>query len=140
MRNKEAPLESMRNTSSTMRNKEAPLESMRNISMITPLQLNISMNLIIWNCRGGNGPDFRRNFRSLLDRHKPPLVALLETKMVNHQVLLDDFHFNKMIEVPAVGNLGGLVVLWGDNVLELDEIATTEQEIHAMIKYISKYA
>ncbi|KAK4728133.1 hypothetical protein R3W88_021121 [Solanum pinnatisectum] len=50
--------------------------------------------------------------------------------MVNHQVLLDDFHFNKMIEVRAVGNSGGLVVLWDDNMLELDEIATTEQEIH----------
>ncbi|KAH0635688.1 hypothetical protein KY289_035603 [Solanum tuberosum] len=83
---------------------------------------------------GGNGPDFRRNFRSLLDCHKPPLVALLETKMQNHQVLLDDFPFNKMIEVPVVGNSGGIVILWDDNLVELDEIAITEQEIHAMIK------
>ncbi|KAH0632696.1 hypothetical protein KY284_035482 [Solanum tuberosum] len=95
---------------------------------------------IVWNCRGGNGPDFRRNFRSLLDCHKPPLVALLETKMQNHQVLLDDFPFNKMIEVPIVGNSGGIVVLWDDNLVELDEIAITEQEIHAMIKGVASPA
>ncbi|KAK4731090.1 hypothetical protein R3W88_024078 [Solanum pinnatisectum] len=95
------------------------------------------MNFIVWNCRGGNGPDFRRNFRSILDCHKPPLVALLETKMQNHQVLLDDFPFNKMIEVPVVGNSSGIVVLWDDNLVELDEIAITEQEIHAMIKVCS---
>lgn len=28
------------------------------------------MNLIIWNCRGGNGAEFRRKFRALIDWHK----------------------------------------------------------------------
>ncbi|KAK4718343.1 hypothetical protein R3W88_016681 [Solanum pinnatisectum] len=79
------------------------------------------MNLIIWNCRCANGPDFIRNFRTLLDWHKPPMM-------------LDEFPFNKMTKVPTMGNSGGLVVLWDDNLLELDEIATTGQEIHAMIK------
>ncbi|KAH0636607.1 hypothetical protein KY290_037026 [Solanum tuberosum] len=40
-----------------------------------------------------------------------------------------------MIKVPAICNFDGLVVLWDDNILELDEIATTGQEIHAMIKH-----
>lgn len=51
-----------------------------------------------------------------------------------HQTLLESFPFNKMIEVPAIGNSGGIVVLWDDNFLELDEITTTSQEVHAMIK------
>ncbi|KAF3665325.1 hypothetical protein FXO38_09654 [Capsicum annuum] len=96
--------------------------------------MNKSMNLIIWNCRGANGQDFRRNFRSLVDWHKPPLMALLETKMQDQLVLLNDFLFNRVIEVPAVGNAGGLSVLWDDSVLELDEVTTTDQEIHAIIK------
>ncbi|KAK4708924.1 hypothetical protein R3W88_029849 [Solanum pinnatisectum] len=54
--------------------------------------------------------------------------------MLSHQALLDDFPFNQMIEVLTVGNAGGLFVLWDDNMLELDEIATTVQEIHVMIK------
>ncbi|KAK4716458.1 hypothetical protein R3W88_014796 [Solanum pinnatisectum] len=36
-----------------------------------------------------------------------------------------------MIQVPAVGKSGGLVVLWDDNLLD---IATTSQEIHTMVK------
>lgn len=60
----------------------------------TLFPMNNSMNFIIWNCRGGNGLEFRRNFRSLLDWHRPPLVALLETKMQDHQTLLEDFDFN----------------------------------------------
>lgn len=93
-----------------------------------------SMNIIIWNCRGCNWVDFRSNFRVLLDWHKPPLVALTETKMQSHQVLLDDFSFTSMIEVSVVGNSGGSVVLWDDSLLELYNISTTHQEIHAMIK------
>ncbi|KAF3664112.1 hypothetical protein FXO37_11637 [Capsicum annuum] len=63
-------------------------------------------------------------------------MALLETKMQDQLVLLNDFLFNRVIEVPAVGNAGGLSVLWDDSVLELDEVATTDQEIHAIIKNI----
>ncbi|WMV55003.1 hypothetical protein MTR67_048388 [Solanum verrucosum] len=39
-----------------------------------------------------------------------------------------------MIEVLVVDNSGGIVVLWDDNLVELDEIAISEQEIHVMIK------
>ncbi|KAK6779891.1 hypothetical protein RDI58_022075 [Solanum bulbocastanum] len=85
--------------------------TIKNTLVVTPTRPNRSMNLIRWNCRGGNGPDFRRNFRSLLDCHKPPLVVLLETKMQSHQVRLDDFLFNKMIEVPTIYNSGGVVIL-----------------------------
>ncbi|KAH0639777.1 hypothetical protein KY285_036363 [Solanum tuberosum] len=98
---------------------------------------NQGPNIVATSSQGGGGgdnPDFRRNFRSMLDWHKPPLVALLETKMQNHQPLLEDFPFNRMIEVPAVGNSGGIVVLWDENILELDEIATTSQEVHDIIK------
>ncbi|KAH0632709.1 hypothetical protein KY284_035504 [Solanum tuberosum] len=96
--------------------------------------INKSMNLIVWNRRGCNEDDFRRNFRSLIDWHKPPLVALVETKMQDHQPLLDNFPFNTMIQVPANGNSGGLVMLWDNKIVELDNIATTGQEIHAMVK------
>ncbi|PHT67436.1 hypothetical protein T459_26923 [Capsicum annuum] len=69
-----------------------------------------------------------------VDWHKPPVVALLETKMQDHLPLLNDYPFNRIIEVPAVGNAGGLAVLWDDSLLELDDIATTDQEIHTLVK------
>ncbi|KAH0776596.1 hypothetical protein KY290_008007 [Solanum tuberosum] len=59
--------------------------------------------------------------------------------MQNHQVLLVDFPFNKMIEVSVVDNSGGIVVLWDDKLMELDKIAITEQEVHAMIKIKDTY-
>lgn len=77
---------------------------------------------------------FRRNFRSLIDWLRPSLVALLETKMQDYQVLVDDLPFTKMIQVPVVGNSGGLLILWDDSILKLDDIATTSLEIHAMVK------
>lgn len=93
-----------------------------------------SMNFIIWNCRGGSGANIRHNFRSLLDWHRPPIVALLETKMQDHQPLLDDLNFNNMIQVPTVGNSEGIILLWEDSQLDMDEITTTNQEIHVMVK------
>lgn len=69
------------------------------------------MNLIVWSCRGCNREDFRRNVRALVDWHKPPLVALDETKMSDHQTLLENFPFNNMIQVPAIGRSGGLALL-----------------------------
>lgn len=57
--------------------------------------------------------------------------------MQDHQILLDDFPFKNMIEVPAIGNYGGIVVLWDDNLLEVDEIAITAQELHVMVKVSS---
>lgn len=74
-----------------------------------------------------------------MDWHKPPVVALLETKMQDHLPLLNDYPFNRIIEVPAVGNAGGLAVLWDDSLLELDDIATTDQEIHTLVKVRHKH-
>ncbi|KAF3682673.1 hypothetical protein FXO38_01145 [Capsicum annuum] len=37
-------------------------------------------------------------------------------------------------QILAVGNVGELAVLWDGSLLDLDEVATTDQEIHAIIK------
>ncbi|PHT93718.1 hypothetical protein T459_01600 [Capsicum annuum] len=55
--------------------------------------------------------------------------------MQDHLLLLNDFPYNKIIEVPAVGNVGGLAVMWDDSLLDLDEVATTNQEIHTIVKF-----
>ncbi|KAH0681790.1 hypothetical protein KY289_019542 [Solanum tuberosum] len=83
------------------------------------------MNIIVCNCRGCNVDEFRRNFRDLVDWHKPPLVTLVETKMQDHQAFLNNFPFNNMIQVPAIANSRGMVMLWNDELLELDDIAIT---------------
>ncbi|XP_019244264.1 PREDICTED: uncharacterized protein LOC109224131 [Nicotiana attenuata] len=92
------------------------------------------MNFMLWNCRGANNTDFRRNFRLLLDYHGPTLVVLFETHMHDHTVLCDDFHFTNFYKVPATGQAGGIVLLWHDNVLAVENLAMTEQEVHVMIQ------
>ncbi|KAK4713659.1 hypothetical protein R3W88_019566 [Solanum pinnatisectum] len=106
----------------------------RPVTMIVPPNSNRSMTLIIWNCRGCNNKDFHRNFRSLIDWHKPPPITLVETKMSDHQVLIDEYSFTNMIQVPSVGNSRSLVLLWDDNILEVDNFTTSSQEIHTIVK------
>lgn len=92
------------------------------------------MNLIAWNYMGFNVDNFRRNFGALIDYHKPYLVALVETKMQDYISLHNKFPFNNMIQVLANSNSGGLVRLWDDEILELDDITTKGQEIYVMVK------
>lgn len=51
-------------------------------------------NFIIWNIKGGNNEAFRRNFRDMINTHKPCMVTLSETRMENHISILNDFAFS----------------------------------------------
>lgn len=65
--------------------------------------MNSATKFIIWNIRGRNKDDFRRNFRELMDLHRPYVVTLFETRMQNHVSLLNEFGFSEMIELPTEG-------------------------------------
>lgn len=67
------------------------------------------MNLIIWNLRGANSA------RS----HRPSMLVLLETKMKEHAGLTDDLGFGSQIQSPTIGLMGGLVIMWKDDALNL---------------------
>lgn len=71
-----------------------------------------TMQIIIWNCRGAQSPNFCRNFKSLLNYHQPTLVALLEIHLQNYTHLRDDFGFNSMAQAPTDGQSGGIALLW----------------------------
>ncbi|XP_019263677.1 PREDICTED: uncharacterized protein LOC109241389 [Nicotiana attenuata] len=62
------------------------------------------------------------------------MVALLETRMTNHLSILEDFNFTEMIEVPAEGQAGGLVILWNHARVIVNNFTRRNQEIHAMIE------
>lgn len=92
---------------------------------------------MLWNCRDANNANFRRNFRSLLDYHGPTLIVFFETHMQNHAILCDDFGFTNFYEVPANGQTGGIVMLWHDHLLSVDDnVAMTKKEIHVMIQVL----
>ncbi|XP_070038612.1 uncharacterized protein [Nicotiana tomentosiformis] len=100
------------------------------------LRMNRATNIIFWNVCGANNDDFRRNFRKIIDTHKPCLIALLETRMGFYATLLNDFNFTEMIELPAEGQAGGLVILYDHKVVIVNNFTRRCQEIHAMIEVL----
>ncbi|KAG5592694.1 hypothetical protein H5410_043208 [Solanum commersonii] len=78
----------------------------------TPTMSGLLMNqppsFIVWNSRGANSDDFKRNVKELIRSHSPYMVVLLETKMENHINFKDEFGFDDYYEVPAQGRSGVL--------------------------------
>lgn len=96
--------------------------------------MNKPTSIIVWNTRGANNDTFSRNFRELVFTHTPCTVALLETKIENHEHLRDEFHFDDMIEVSAQGRAGGIVLLWITSMVTVTRLRQSNQEMHAMIQ------
>lgn len=46
----------------------------------------------------------------------------------------EDFNFTGTIEVATIGQFGGIVILWRFNVLNVEPVKTTNQEIHYHIQ------
>lgn len=86
------------------------------------IPMNKPTSFIIWNTRGANNDSFKRNLGDLIYTHTPCMVALLETKMVNHASLRDEFHFDDMMEVPAQGRAGGIVLLWATSMVTVTRL------------------
>lgn len=82
--------------------------------------MNQATNFIIWNVRGANNINFRRNFREIMNTHRPCLVALLETKLASYTSISEEFDFTEMIEVPDIGKTCGLVILWNHNMVTVN--------------------
>lgn len=99
--------------------------------------MNRAKNIIIWNIRGGNNVEFRRNFHDLVATHQPCMVSLLETRMTSHGSLMNEFGFSDMIEIPAEGQSGGMAVMWNTNLVHVNNFVKQNNEIHAPIKVIT---
>ncbi|XP_019224694.1 PREDICTED: uncharacterized protein LOC109206328 [Nicotiana attenuata] len=92
------------------------------------------MNYIIWNVRGGNGAEFKRHCLEMVKMYRPTMLVLLETKMADHQALAKTLDFDMIIQSPAVGSSRGIVFMWKEDLVAVEEVATTSQGIHAMVK------
>ncbi|OIS96981.1 hypothetical protein A4A49_60594, partial [Nicotiana attenuata] len=60
------------------------------------------------------------------------LLVLLETKMADHKKLTEELHFDMLIQSPAIGLSGGIVLMWREDNVSMEEVSTTPQGIHAM--------
>ena len=72
------------------------------------------MKIISWNARGLGNPSAFRHLRLLVQKHSPHVLFIMETKLVCNVVsrFRRSLHFPNGLEVPRVGNSGGLLLLW----------------------------
>ncbi|XP_047251490.1 uncharacterized protein LOC124886655 [Capsicum annuum] len=95
------------------------------------------MNLIIWNARGANSVEFQGHCFSMLSIHKPFMLALLETRMINHSTLIGNLGLSKHIQSEATGQSRGLVLMWNEDKLSITDISASYQSIYVDVQVYS---
>ena len=98
------------------------------------------MNILIWNCRGAMKPQFRKTVLDLVEWHAPLLMVITETRMSGARAieLIESLPFDGSVVADTIGFAGGIWMLWRTDLVHVDVLASTEQEIHAIIRVRSQ--
>uniref|UniRef100_A0A2N9GX50 CCHC-type domain-containing protein n=1 Tax=Fagus sylvatica TaxID=28930 RepID=A0A2N9GX50_FAGSY len=96
----------------------------------------IGLNVLTWNCRGVLNPCFRRALHDLLQINNPGILILTETRLGGPRAvdLAKSFPFDGFLCSQTIGFSGGIWILWKTNVVEINHLCSTEQEIHTSVK------
>ena len=100
----------------------------------------ITMNILIWNCRGAMKPQFRKTVMDLVEWHTPMLMVITETRMSGARAveMIESLPFDGSVVVDTIGFAGGIWLLWRTDLVHVEVLAATEQEIHAIIRVRSQ--
>ncbi|KAG7551702.1 Ribonuclease H domain [Arabidopsis thaliana x Arabidopsis arenosa] len=95
----------------------------------------VSMNCLLWNCRGANKPTFRRSIRYVLKKFNTDILALFETHAAGDRAakICQKLGFENSFRVDAAGQSGGIWLLWRSTVGSVDIVKATSQFIHAKV-------
>lgn len=93
------------------------------------------MNCILWNCRGANKPNFRRSIRYLLKKYVTDVLAIFEPHAGGNRAaqICHGLGFENSYRVDAVGQSGGLWLLWRSEAGMVEIVEATDQFIHAKV-------
>ena len=97
---------------------------------------SVIMNVLIWNCRGALKPNFQDHIRDLCHSHNPAILVVMETHIggMRAREISDRLPFENAIHTNTIGLAGGLWMLWNSERVDVTFLASTEQEIHAIVK------
>ena len=97
------------------------------------------MNIVIWNSRGVLKPRFQTHVRELTQNHNLALLVITETRLGGDRAkeITDRLPFEGAIHSETIGHSGGIWLLWNSNMVEVVQLASTEQEIHVEVKVLS---
>lgn len=75
----------------------------------------------------------------LVRNHNPAVMVIMETKLGGSRArdITDRLPFDGAIHIETIGLAGGLWLLWNSNMVEVEQLAITEQEIQVEIKVLS---
>ena len=94
------------------------------------------MNILIWNCRGAMKPKFKQTFMELVNWHHPVIFVVTETRMSGTKVdnILRTLPFDGAFSTDTIGFAGGIWLLWRSDLVDVEVISVTEQEVHALVR------
>ncbi|XP_023928763.1 uncharacterized protein LOC112040093 [Quercus suber] len=94
------------------------------------------MNIVIWNSKGALKPNFQNHVRDLAQTHGPAIFVFMETKLGGDRAreITDRLPFDGAIHNDTIEYFNGLWLLWNSDKVEIQRLASTEQEIHVEVK------
>lgn len=111
--------------------------AMINPSLVkVPLGKFVKMNVLLWNCKGALKLDFKRRIFEMAVNYNPTIMVITETRVGGDRAkrIIAELPFYGFICTETIGYAGGLWVLWKNDEVEVILLASTEQEIHAIVK------
>ena len=76
----------------------------------------------------------------LVNWHMPLIMVITETRMSGAQAeeIIESLPFDGVVVVDTIGFAGGIWLLWCSDLVQVDVLASTKQEIHALIQVRSQ--
>lgn len=93
------------------------------------------MKIMSWNCRGLAKPSFVRVMKKLIKRHKPSIISLLETKVLEDIVAesVSKLGLSHSIIVDPWVYSSGLCLIWNENEFDIQATKKSRWEIHHVV-------
>ena len=101
--------------------------------------LSSKMNILVWNFRGAMKPSFHSTIRDLTNFHSPGIMVVTETRISDSKVddIICTLPYDGIHTTDPIGYAGEIWLLWHTDMVDLNVLATTEQEIHAIVKVLT---
>jgi exonuclease III len=95
----------------------------------------MNSKIFVWNCRGAASQAFFRNCKQYVDKHKPVIMVIMETRTSptklkrSFQLLgFDGYQF-----ADTNGYAGGIIVAWKEGTISVDVLYTHFQFLHSKV-------
>ena len=85
-------------------------------------------------------PLFRKTVMDLVDWHNPIIMVITETKVSGARAIeiIETLPFDDAVVTDTIGFTSGIWLLWRSDLVQVEALATTEQEVHAIVRVRSQ--